>query len=289
MAAEIKFYNPSRGLERLLLFGMEGVGKTRAAMQIVAQTTGPSSPNRFFIIETDNTYDEFLESPNFNHLKVAEEWRGRQRDDTYTDPTGSIYLYRVRNWGDYIWAMEQVYDRVERSDWVIVDNISNMWAEVQTWYVVQAYGKDAASFALDIRKKQIESGNKNHTVAEEQFTDWGAINPQYFENIRKKLQDPRCNVLMLALSKKVDDKERDRTVKATFGPYGVRPEGQKMLAADSRTVLLLTKDLRFNGESYMITSTKDREREKLKNTEWGDFVRDYLVKVGGWKPKRVEV
>lgn len=268
---------PARSRERIILTGMEGVGKTRAAMQIMLACIGHK-----YIIETDNTYDEMFESPDFQALQVKEEFVGGKLDTSYyNNPDGTVTLYRVRNWEEYIWAMDQAFTRAERDDWIVIDNISNMWREVQTWYNINAYGKSPAEMAMEIRKRQIKDGKKNHTVMQEQFTDWGAINPQYFENVRHRIQTPPCHLLLIAEQKELT-KDSDKESKAIFGPYGVKPDGQKSLGHDGRTLLLLTKDSRFGNETYMLTTMKDRERVKLDGEEWTDFAADFLVGVGGW-------
>lgn len=276
----IVFTAPARSRERLVLFGMEGVGKTSAAWQIALRTNAKT----IWYVETDNTADEFAESEQYADVGIREEWVNRQRDTTYyNNSDGRVVLLRVRSWEEYVWAMEKAFKEAERDDWIVIDNQSNMWTGVQDWYVVNAYGKSSADFALEVRKKQI-ANNEKGTVSQEQFTDWGAINPQYNEHVRRYILNPPCHILMLAMQKPLDDKERDKEAKATFGPYGVKPVGQKAIGQDARTVLLLTKDKRFSSEKYLLTSCKDREREKLDAAEWGDFVGDYLVKVGKWKP-----
>jgi hypothetical protein len=280
----IQYHAPGRARERLLLYGLEGVGKTFALFQIMSQTTGVKGRCNYYYIETDNTLDEFLESPNFNHLEVAEEWVGRKLDtECYDNPNGNIYLYRVRNWVDYTWAFMECFTRASGDDWIFIDNVSNLWGEVQSWYTTEAYGKSAADFALEIRKKHIANNDKKSTIIQEQFQDWGAINPQYMENIRKFIQNPPCHIAMTAEQKKVDmDKEKDKETRAIFGPFGAKPTGQKSIAHDARTVLWLTRDNRF-GDTHLIQTAKDRERERLDKEEWSNMVKDYLFKVGNWK------
>lgn len=292
---QAKFKAPARARERICAFGIEGVGKTRAFMQIMMRTTGSLGRVNYYIIETDNTYDEMLESPDFAGLRVCEEWIGRtQVTDFYNDLNGNIFLYRVRTWEDYVWAMSECFRRAKMDDWICIDNISNMWGSVQTWYTIEAYGKDPAQFALEIRKRNItteqaakaagKAAPKTSTVMSEKFQDWSAINPMYMENIRKHIQDPRCHLFMMAEQKVIDmAQEKDKEIRGLYGAYGVRPGGQKSLGYDARTVLLLTKTRQYGNESYQLTSVKDRERGKLDEEPWTDFVDDYLVKVGGWR------
>lgn len=286
----IRYVAPARSRERICLFGMEGTGKTSAAAQIALLTNAPN----IWIVETDNTWDEFLESPNYSSLEVREEWVSEDKEKLVLDTSfykaegGRIVLFRPRNWDEYCWGLNQAFGRAKtegtRDDWIVIDNQSNLWEQVQSWYTVKAYGKTPAELALEIRQRQIKTNKKNHTVMEEQFTDWGAINPQYVENVRKNLLNPPCHILGLAMQKQLDKDEKDKDARATWGPYGVKPAGQKATGQDARTVLLLTKDQRFDQQTYLMTACKDRERESVNSMEWSNFVKDYLVKVGGWKP-----
>lgn len=285
MAAVVKWQAPSRARERVLAFGMGGVGKTLAGIQWAEKINGD-----VWIIETDNTYDEMLEA--HPSLVVCEEYQvgSRRRDDEFTDENGTVHLFRPRKWEDICWAIKEVWGRAQRSDLIIFDNSTMPWDEVQTWYVTTAYGSAVEDFMVEVRQKQIKTGNAKHTAAEEMFTDWGAINPQYFENVKKPLQDPPCHLFMTAEQAKIDDKERDKANKAIFGRHGVKPKGQKSLGHTPRTVLLMMVDNRFDGSAeYKMTTVKDRERDDVVQMPWSDFVMDYLRPVAGWKPVRVEV
>lgn len=285
MAHVVKWQAPTRARERLMVFGMAGVGKTLIGIQWAEKING-----NVWIIETDNTYDEMLESRPTLLLKEEYGINSRMLDTEFCTEKGTVYLYRPRDWKNICWAIETVWSRAARSDLIIFDNGTMPWDEVQTWYVTTAYGKSVDDFMVEVRTKQIAKGKASHTAAEEMFTDWGAINPQYFENVKKPLQDPPCHLYVTAEQAKVDEKDKDKANKAVFGPFGVKPKGQKSLGHTPRTVLLATRDNKFGGDPvYELTTVKDRERDDVVGLQWGNFFDDFIKPIAGWKPIRVEV
>jgi len=63
-----------------------------------------------------------------------------------------------------------------------------------------------------------------------------------------------------------------------YQAVGWRPMGQNTLGYMFHTVLYLNQI----GDRWIYSTVKDREREGKVNGRMGDFVGDYLVKVGGW-------
>lgn len=273
------WHNLTRALERILLFGVPGSGKTKAVMQILEKSVGNA-----YIIETDPTYDEFLDA--YPHVKVREEYHGRESVTDYCSVDGTCYLYRCRNWEDYLWSCREVEQRAGKEDWVVVDNATQFWNKVQQWYVEKMYGERLDEFLMLKRQQLIEGGQLKNKPEEAIFHDWGTINGQY-NQFRDFVLNPHFNLLLTAGQKKPDPRTMEqKAAKGLYGGIGFMPEGQKMLGHDVRSVLWLTKDSRFGEDQYMISSLKDREREKVVDLDWTDksFFDVYLRKYGKWKP-----
>lgn len=274
-----KWQNASRALERILLFGVPGSGKTKAIMQVIERTVG-----EVWVIETDPTYDEFLDA--YPDVGVVEEWHGQRRVDDYVSDSGIVHLYRVRNWEDIRWAIRQVKAQATRSDWIVLDNGTRAWDAVQHWYIEVTYGQELDEFLLAARQERVEKGDLKSKPEEAIFHDWTTINAQY-NQVREFMLNTSSNLIVTAGQKVPDPRSlAQKATKGLYGGVGFMPEGQKMLGHDVRTVLWLTKDSRFGEEEYRLTTLKDRERPKMTDVDWTDqsFFDVYLRGVGKWKP-----
>jgi hypothetical protein len=283
-------HQTKRSLERILVYGLGGAGKSYAALCIAAHL----QPGRtMWIIETDPAYDRLLEDPEFEDIGAKEEWRWTggadgafKRDSDFEDGSGQLVVYHVDKggWVGIRAAIEEVWERAERHDWIVVDNITSPWEKVVEWYWQEVFGRDMDDYLISIRKMamaEVDEGDKAEgTVTEEKFSEWSFINPHYAKHFTDKMLNPPCHLYLTAeqgeVVKHFDQKQKD--IWGMYGSLGVKPKGQKKAGHLTHTVLHLDHPT----QGWVMTTVKDRSREELVREGWEDFALDYLVAVGGW-------
>ena len=292
----------SRRRERILTFGVGGSGKSHAYVQIAKMLRGTG--NTLYLIETDPTLDAVLEHPDFEGVGAREAWRLTgdtvEPDETwanYLDESGPIVVYRATDWPGVRNAMQDVWDRAQFDDWIVVDNITGPWEWVQTWYWQEVVGQDTDEFLLQIRKAQLEQDQDDSSKAiESKFNEWSFINPHFQKHFTDRILNPPCH-LYLSAEQTYVVKHFDEKQKETWGLYGMlgtKPKGQKKSGHLTHTVLHLSKAR--TGE-YKMTTVKDRGgRTEWNRADWTDFTYDYLQETAGWtqtskpsKPQRENV
>ena len=240
--------------------GPWNAGKSRAWCSVAAWMRRTDAPGRVFVIDTDRAVD-----------RMAEEW-----DDFFKN----VVQHDADVWADYQYAIREFSAVASVDDWLVVDMIDKAWEAVQNHFIEEVFGVDAATFFLESRKE----GDKGHPLAEGYGVNWNVINKLYASFIGRVVRWPG-HVLCCTPSEAVQRPDRsgrggdDRDVLDLFGPYGVRPRGQKSLGFQFHTILLMQQG---SNDKWQYTSVKDRGRSKPAKHPVGDFVMDYLVEVGGW-------
>lgn len=263
-------YRPAiRPRERILSFGVQGTGKSNAPLTIARRCPDAT----FYVIDTDysESYEVALET-DFTDLENVE-----------------VHKVPYDDWDAQLAAVNDVRSRIGENDWLIFDSMSATWGAIQDWFINNIFDQGSAEYFMEVRKKKEETKGKKDKDAKslgalEGWMDWPVINKNYFP-LYAKLTSIVGHLYMTAEQGQTSDDD-DREVKKLFGPYGVKPVGQKKIGYVPRTVLLMTKSR--VGE-YAVTTIKDRNRVELEDHPIEDFSKDYLVGVAGWKPKRIEV
>jgi len=254
--------------ERILSFGGPGTGKTHDFFKIADWSQKTKSPARFWLVDTDATGARML-ATDFQHL-------------TNMNVLPSFDWQMVLK--NYNTALSAVSQRgVEgREDWISVDLISPTWDWVQDYYTEQVFKDGLSSFFLQARIAMEEGKKKQGEGAFDGWKDWGIINKLYRDLTNLILQSP-CHVYATAVADKVTDKD-DRQIIDTFGPFGQKPKGQKHVPHLFHTALWkVMQGQGGSGGQWVMTTCKDRGRERHAATPVSDFVMQYLVKTAGWK------
>jgi hypothetical protein len=183
-------------------------------------------------------------------------------------------------------AIDAINAKMGVDDWLIFDSMSPTWEAVQEWFIERVHGQSIDDYFMDVRMKKENTKGKDSKAlgALEGWMDWPVINKVYFR-LYKQLMATPGHLYMTAEQVAVNDDE-GREIKGLFGPYGVKPRGQKKLGHLPQTVLLFTKN---RAGEYAITTIKDRNRIELESQPIEDFMRDYMVKIAGWRPTKLEV
>jgi len=260
-------YKPKmRTRERILSFGVQGVGKSNAILTVARKCPDVT----FHVIDTDysESYARALDS----------EYEGLE----------NVEITRVSpdDWENMIPAIDAINAKMGVDDWLIFDSMSPTWEAVQEWFIERVHGQSIDDYFMDVRMKKENTKGKDSKAlgALEGWMDWPVINKVYFR-LYKQLMATPGHLYMTAEQVAVNDDE-GREIKGLFGPYGVKPRGQKKLGHLPQTVLLFTKN---RAGEYAITTIKDRNRAELESQPIEDFMRDYMVKIAGWRPTKLEV
>lgn len=253
-----------------MLAGPAKVGKSRAVLSIAKYA--PRST--IHVIDNDNAYLASIERS------------GHSFDN--------IEVYDVEDYDETITAIKEVRDKIKqdesamRDDWLAVDLFSATWDAVQSSFVEDIFDTTMDSYVMAKRRalqdrREVEKKTSGGALGIfEQDTDWTTINHVY-RQLQATLRRFPCHVIACSEIDQIDSKRKnDKEMLRLFGPYGVKPKGQKRSPHLFHTVLLMSK---MGSDNYTITTVGDREREVLEDDDAGEFAITYLQHVAGWKVK----
>lgn len=276
----VNYRSPINPREFILGFGVQGVGKSKMMLDIARKCKGDT----FFVWDNDNSTVRLL-STAYQDIAEREDVDDRGMGVAY----GNVVVYDAEedDWEEYLEWLAKARKVVKWNDWISVDSSTPTWQGIQSYFSDKVFGEDIADYFLKVRLRMEQQrgngGDKKNMTVFEGWVDWPVINKLYTKSYTH-LKNMPCHVIMTAeLTKIGDEDKKDKELMATFGSYGVKPAGQKRLGHKPMTVLLLTKNR--VGEYYM-TTVKDRGREEMEEVGWGDFVKDYMGPVAGWKMKK---
>lgn len=295
----MKSWRPrGRSRERILCFGVQGTGKSHAVVTIMQRCVADT----FYIIDNDNAWERQIEGTDLED-KVKEEYRGHTeklvkgekqitltRDHEYENPNGRLVIYHCKGWEENIAAIADAVSRSGRDDWIIIDNVTMLWEAVQKSFIEQIFDSKIDRYFLEVRtqkEKQSKSGSDSKSLgALEGWMDWPVINAMYIENVTQHLLNPPGNLFIMAELDTISKEDKDQDIKGLFGPYGVKPKGQKRTGHNPQTVMLMTVT---RQGAWKMTTVKDRgTREKVQQMEVDEFAKDYLYRIGGWRVTDVD-
>ena len=251
----------SSAKERILAIGMWGSGKTNCWVNIARWYRTTETPGTFYVLDTDNT--------SLRSLEADDDWEK------------NVVRVDIHEWNALTSQTGKFFQDATVDDWLIVDSIDKPWTMVQDHYVEEMFGKDADVFFLDQRK----ANQAGHPLASDYGSNWTVINKLYSKWMGQVIRWPghvfACSPSQPVQEPNASGKGGDsREIRETFGRYGVKPSGQKSLAFQVHTVLLMQSPSR---DEWKITSVKDRSRELLVGAPNLDFVVSYLLPVANWR------
>lgn len=242
--------------ERILVIGASGAGKSYGAA-----TIAEACPDRtVHVIDNDAAWGRMAE-----HLS-------------------NVQIWEAQSWSEHVDALKAINKTMGREDWLVVDMLSACWDLVQDHYTEQVFGESVEDYFLQIRKQleQQKQNNKN-LGAFDGWIDWQVINKLYRRLQLDLLKTPGHQYAIAGVQKLGDEDRKNRDITATFGPYNLRPTGQKKTAHNFHTVILCTKT---RTEQYQLTTIKDRNRTELTEEPITNFAKTYLRQIAGWKPRK---
>lgn len=272
---------PGRARERIMTFGLEGCGKSLAALDIARATT-----STVWVVDNDNAWDRMLEDADWAGVQVSEEWRYKSgelvADDRFTTSTGNVALLHVDGWAANIAAIEHVVEHAGVDDWLVIDSATALWSDVQDWYTETVFNEGIEDYFLQVRlKKQEASKDKKSLGAFDGWMDWPVINAQYKKKVGAVMVNPPCHLYITCEQQEISS-EDDRETRGLYGEMGFKPRGQKRTGHNVQTVIWLG---RKRGGVWHATTVKDRGgRDLLEGFDVtdGSFAEWYLRDVAGW-------
>jgi hypothetical protein len=221
--------------ERILVVGGPGSGKTFGWLKLASYFKN----SQFYIIDTEIGAERSLkEFPGLTN----------------------VHIYPVVEWPEYRKAQREVIDKAVEGDWLVLDMADKAWTAVQRYFIGEIFDQEMGEYFLEARrkmKKDAKSLFAGRDAALKGWTDWPTINRLY-EDFMLPLVYRSPAHLYLATAGQAVSEDDDKEVQELYGPYGIRPAGQKALAHQPDTVLLLA----HNKTGYFMTTIKDRGGRK---------------------------
>jgi len=284
-----------RSRERVLVFGLEGVGKSLAALDIASRV----APHKLYVIDNDNAWDRMLEGQTLagETVNVAEEYRwdaaverkagkdvgGWVFDDKWCVDGGNVVVFHADGWEANKAAIAAVREEATGDDWCCIDSGSALWSDVQAWFTEQVFDQSMDDYFMQVRMEKAKAqADAKALGALDGWVDWPVINAQYNGAVMKFLVNPPCHLIVTAEQADVTSDQVDKETRAMYGGEMVKPRGQKRIGHNVQTVLRMVK----RGEDYKVTTVKDRGgRDKFKNDDVTDrgFAEWYLEEIAGWQ------
>lgn len=282
-----------RSKERVLLYGMEAVGKSLAALDIAARV----HPSKVFIIDNDNAWDRMLEGATLDGVEVAveAEWRWDTKagkfdwDGEWVREGGNVTVFHVEGWEANETALEDIREHAGPHDWCVIDSGSALWDDVQAWFTDKVFGQSKASYFMQARLA-IEKADKEQSSlgALDGWMDWPVINAAYKEAVMTFLVTPPCHLLVTCEEAQVSTLQvkgkqvEDADTRQMYGGLHVKPRGQKRIGHNVQTVIQLSRDASGKFKARTVKDRGGRERLVGEDVTGYGFGAWYLEEVAGW-------
>ena len=152
------------------------------------------------------------------------------------------------SWEEYTEVVDKLLK--EKQAWIGVDRVDLTWNMVQRWFTRQRYNEELSKRMLE---KSKEMKKTSMFIPRFDQGSWQVINEAYESTMFKLLYASRCNVIMTAGIRGLDE---DNPID-TFARLGVAPRGQKELSHQPHSVFLLFQKAKGKEVTSNITTAKD--------------------------------
>ena len=255
------FHPQGNSREQILLIGSWGAGKSYAWL-----STAKRIPEaHFYILDTTFDAERMVEGESLTNVTIT----------------------HVDEWDEWIEASEKYRTIATRDDWLVVDLVSDLWGAAQRAYSDKAFGKPIDDWFLSAKAEaDAKDTNVGGIIAGSHGENWGMINKMYQRAIMSILRFPG-HILAVAPAEQVSEPNQQGKggdsieLRNLFNRFKLKPSGQKNLAFQFHTILLMREKSKDN---WIMDTVRDRNRERLTNTTVTDFSLNYLMKVAGWRP-----
>lgn len=251
----------SKSRERILLYGPWNTGKTTSYFEIAKLYRKTKTVGKFYVLDTDYTTE-----------RTVEEYPGCEENMQFTT---SVDIDEIDT------TLSKYKAKSTAEDWLVIDTASELWEICQNAFTQKIMGKDLADWTLEYRKANPDGGN---ALTGAYGANWDVIKKMYGGLVQEIVRFPG-HVLVTAKAKDVQQPDRKgeggdtAEIRGTYGPFGVRPAGEKNLPYLFHTVLWMGEK---KVGDWVYSSVKDRGRERVMGGKMDNFVASYLMKVAGW-------
>lgn len=260
---------PTRRRERILLYGPPGAGKSTAWLTLAEWIHKTKSDAIVHVADTDRTWDDM--APYDDHLEKI------------VDVTDCPAWEQIRQF-----IRDVPIDLAKADDWLVVDMISRCWDRAQEGYFEKVFGREMDEFFMQVQADRAKA------IGGDFGSNWQAINKMYATLTTLIMSRWPGHVLCCTPAQRIWEANRDDKTLVQypeFGRLGFKPQGQKDLSHQFRTILFMQQA----PSGWVWSTAKERNPPGMEEGQAGyrgyvagermnDFVRDYLMKVGGWRP-----
>ena len=248
-------------LERLLLMGGPGTGKSFQIIKVAEYLRELNT--KIYVVDVEDKLEAMLGGDKPDNMKLF------------------VAIY----WDELKEVHKEIEKTVKPGEWIAVDRIDLSWPAVTRWYTEQMYHKDLADRLMD---KKVAMKKDSMFVPMFDKGAWQPINEQYDNFILRLIHKYKCNILLTAGIRAV---EEDESKYDMFAHLGVKPRGQKELGHQPHGVFLLHQRSKGKEIEWLITTAKDdiKGREYFKDEPLYDFSMQYLARDWSKKEIREEV
>ncbi|MFQ5524237.1 MAG: hypothetical protein ACE5F5_11800 [Acidimicrobiia bacterium] len=279
-------HNPRGIQERILVFGVEGTGKSEAWISIAVAAQESGSEAHFYVIDTDGSAAvSLLSHPKLDNVSI---WQASDPDGYLLTPDGGETDYSSW-WEAWSEAARQIRaKRPGRDDWIIVDRLDRMWDAVQSWWIEKAYGEDENAYWAELRAEQVKAKKESGKGTDRDYggfqgnRDWVQIKKVYNKAVLGLLAGPPCHKLAVCLEKDIFPGGKAAQLRGLYGE--TMPAGKGDQGADFWLTVQLK---RSPGGDHLVfvRRTKDRGFENPGAVDITDvgFAEGFLKDVWGWR------
>lgn len=251
------YVSPMRAPERILVYGEGGTRKSSIILQLAKRLPEVA----FRVIECDwsPSIDVLMSMPEYESITNVEA-----RMVFPDDFDGQLELLQ--------WQQTDS----KPGDWGAFDSFTHTWDASSQWFIEHQFAEHEDADAYYLARRAEKSGKEGDLDG---WMDWPYIK-KIHNKLYREIAKTRGNYIMTMEQQPVSQDRLVGEEKTIFGRQQFMPRGRKQIAHVPRTIIHVEMG-RDGAVTY--TSLKDRARELQKDHVMGDFFRDYMVGVAGWR------
>lgn len=264
-------------LERILLYGGSGVGKSHSYLTVAKWCQRRRSNATFYVIQTpgNGSAYQMMMGPGGDFYDLE-----------------NVHIEHVDTMDDYTEAAQMIRRKGTPEDWLAIDLLDDAWGAAQDEYARRRWGEDLSGYWITM-DAIADDDDPDYPI---KGWDYGRINGRYRTFAQTNMIRFPGHLMCMSTEDKLKPDSKSgksgekQDVKDLYGITGYKARGQKADGHRFNTVIRLGKSNK--GEFRAQTANeknKGREyfgvqmRNGFRMEPINDFFMDYLVKKAGWK------
>lgn len=235
-------------LERFLLYGDGGAGKSRKVLEVIKWFLKMKQSPEFYWLSSDNRLQGFwVPGSGFDECQdLVDEIKVSPADwGTWIDGLDRIKKATASNPSIADWPE----DEMSEIPWLVVDLARDAWLAAQNAHVDRVAGKSATDYWIE-QEKDARAAKDTSGWAIFQDINYTVINRLYAELANQLINFPGHVVVITAeepVKKKNGSLDEPAQVAGWFGRAGFKPRGQRDLSYQMSTIIRCEVPKRENG------------------------------------------